>query len=289
MAEEVAVEQLPAGPVVAMTRDDAAALGREIGKAVGYRSTVIRLPSGDPAGRVWAVKAEHLVTAAGRLLRSPAEWQQFQTDMRREVRHVISTPGTTQAAPTAPQADPVVEERPMAPMNGATNGQAVAGVAQSAPFDFERWQKSTNMALQHVQADEERLRQALTALDEEIERRRAEIKQAIAARQHEAKVLSRALGVDPKGQAKTSSSARRPAKKARGAGPPSPAVQRLMAKIREYSATHISGFRVSAFHRETGTADGSMSYLALQQLVTAGELEKTEPGHYLPVLRPVAG
>jgi hypothetical protein len=286
-----------------MTRDEAAEVARDVMKGKwGWVAKLARLPQGAPDGPVWVVQVRSLVTKDKGFLRSREAWERFLEERRttkmtttmepveRERRVQAGAGVALLPEPPLPSADEVREI-----LNDGKGALLVRD--EAAPVTFERWRQLTEAGIRETEQAEQRLRDKLAGLDEEVARKKARLRAEIAQqRQREARTLRRALGLAPPspggdGQAERPPAARAPRtpqQQQRAAGEPTPGVARLMARVREYARGQPDGFRVSELERALGITGGAMQSEALKRLVAAGELEKPHTGFYRPIAQRVA-
>jgi len=287
------------GAVTGMTKDEAAALGREVSATAGFRGHLQRLAGGSPDGPSWALRVASVLTGGGGLVRSREAWERYHERAQREVRAMVdakSRDGTLWGAPseagrvagavvagssTGLEVTMSAEGPTVVPdFLGDPAGQraAPAGppqVAQGAPgdqsprrapeaprgerHDLSDWRAYTLEAIAQAERDAARLT------------RQAAEKQAQATRRRrQARELRRALGVvqDVDGDA--------PAAAPSGGAP---AGRRSRGRVLAWAQAHDGELVVAACAQDLGLSGEQVSDAA-SQASREGRLERVGQGRY---------
>lgn len=234
-----------------LTRNEAAALALEVGRAPGYRGEVLRLVGEAPDGDGWAVRARAIVAGGTRLVRSRAAWDAFRAAAQKEIRTVVETAvAPTTMSPTtnghvSERVEPDPEPEPDVPAAPAPRGSPL-----------ERWRAATEAAIADAEAEQARLLA-----------RAAQLRAQAAESAQAARVLRRALGL---------------VEGARTEHPRTPRVltgPTIRSRLRDWARAH-SGELVSAAAVEGLGLSVKRITDAAAQLRQEGQLERVGKGHY---------
>ena len=205
-----------------MTRDEAAALSREVSATVGFRGALQRLAGGSPEGPSWALRVTSMLTGGSGLVRSREVWEHYHERTQQEVRAMVdamSKDGTLLGAlPRGVVRDP--DPPPAGETESAPRGRLDSEVSVA------RWRELTGEAIAQAERDAERALRQSQAL--RLQSR---------ARRKEAEQLRRALALVP-GQASLQ-------------GAPVPAAG-VRGRVMEWAGAHGGELAVGACAEGTG-------------------------------------